>query len=104
MSDCRRARRRRRRSRAPRLATRWLLPERGEAPACPHRPCTPMDLKLNGRSCLVTGASSGIGRGIARVLSSEGVRLALAGRDAAALEALRQELAERGECDATVCI
>jgi len=63
-----------------------------------------MDLKLNGRTCLVTGASSGIGRGIARVLSSEGVRLALAGRDAAALEALRQELAGQGACDATVCI
>lgn len=54
-----------------------------------------MDLQLNGRTCLVTGASSGIGRGIARMLAGEGVHLALAGRDVDALGALRDELAER---------
>jgi 3-oxoacyl-[acyl-carrier protein] reductase len=62
-----------------------------------------MDLKLKGRTALITGASSGIGRGIARMLAAEGVRLALAGRDSAALETLRAELAAQG-CDATVCV
>jgi 3-oxoacyl-[acyl-carrier protein] reductase len=63
-----------------------------------------MNLDLNGRSCLITGAGSGIGRGIARVLAREGVRLALAGRDAEALEALRHELAGQGLGEATLCI
>jgi 3-oxoacyl-[acyl-carrier protein] reductase len=50
-----------------------------------------MDLKLNGRTALVTGASAGIGIGIAECLAREGVRLVLAGRNAKALE----EVAER---------
>ena len=36
-----------------------------------------MDLGLKGRTALVTGASIGIGRGIALALAAEGVRLAL---------------------------
>jgi 3-oxoacyl-[acyl-carrier protein] reductase len=63
-----------------------------------------MNLDLNGRSCLITGAGSGIGRGIARVLAREGVRLALAGRDAEALETLRGELAQQGLGEATLCL
>ena len=39
------------------------------------------------RSVLVTGASSGIGRGIALAYAAPGVRLALIGRDASRLEA-----------------
>ena len=39
-----------------------------------------------GRVCLVTGASRGIGAAVAAVLSGEGHRVALLGRDAAALE------------------
>lgn len=62
-----------------------------------------MDLKLNGRSCLITGATSGIGRGIARLLAGEGVRLALAGRNVSALAELRDELAAQGG-EVTVCI
>jgi 3-oxoacyl-[acyl-carrier protein] reductase len=41
-----------------------------------------MDLGLTGRTGLVTGASSGIGRGIALALAREGVRLALVARRA----------------------
>ena len=45
-----------------------------------------MDLAIAGRTALVTGASAGIGVGIATCLAREGVRLALAGRNAKALE------------------
>ena len=41
-----------------------------------------MDLQLNGKTALVTGASIGIGRGIALALGREGVRLALVARRA----------------------
>jgi 3-oxoacyl-[acyl-carrier protein] reductase len=54
-----------------------------------------MDLNLTGRTGLVTGASRGIGRGIALALAREGVRLALVARHA---ELLREVAAEiRGE-------
>ena len=39
-----------------------------------------MDLRLKDKTGLVTGASSGIGRGIALALGAEGVRLALVAR------------------------
>lgn len=39
-----------------------------------------MKLQLDGRTALVTGATSGIGRGIAVALAAEGVTLAIAGR------------------------
>ncbi|MEY2397111.1 MAG: 3-oxoacyl-[acyl-carrier protein] reductase [Actinomycetota bacterium] len=45
-----------------------------------------MDLGLGGRAAIVTGASRGIGRGIATALAAEGVRVLLCGRDAAALD------------------
>lgn len=41
-----------------------------------------MDLKLNGRRALVTGASKGLGRAIAAALAAEGARVAICGRDA----------------------
>lgn len=39
-----------------------------------------MDLQLNGKTALVTGASVGIGRGIAKALAAEGVRVAVSAR------------------------
>jgi len=50
-----------------------------------------MDLQLQGRTALVTGASVGIGRGIALALAGEGVRLALTARR---IDKLREVAAE----------
>jgi 3-oxoacyl-[acyl-carrier protein] reductase len=55
-----------------------------------------MDLQLKGRGALVTGASAGIGRAIARQLAREGVRLAVTGRRRAELESLAGEIAAEG--------
>lgn len=51
-----------------------------------------MGRDLSGKIALVTGASSGIGRAVARSLAVQGVHLALAGRSAERLEALASEL------------
>jgi 3-oxoacyl-[acyl-carrier protein] reductase len=51
-----------------------------------------MDLRLAGKSCLVTGASAGIGDGIARAMAREGVRLAILARRAERLEVLADEI------------
>jgi 3-oxoacyl-[acyl-carrier protein] reductase len=53
-----------------------------------------MDLHLEGRSAIVTGANKGIGRAIARALAQEGVNLALLARTAATLEAAAAEIRE----------
>src|SRR5437667_5833647 len=45
-----------------------------------------MNLELSGKIALVTGASRGIGRAIALALCAEGVRVAMCGRDATALD------------------
>ncbi|HEY8486035.1 MAG TPA: SDR family NAD(P)-dependent oxidoreductase, partial [Limnochordales bacterium] len=55
-----------------------------------------MDLELAGRVALVTGASAGIGRSVARVLAAEGVQLALTARRQALLEELASQLASQG--------
>jgi NAD(P)-dependent dehydrogenase (short-subunit alcohol dehydrogenase family) len=47
---------------------------------------------LRGRTALVTGASKGIGAAIARRVASEGLRVAIAGRDRSSLEVLAAEL------------
>lgn len=55
-----------------------------------------MDLQLAGRTCLVSGASSGIGAGIARGLAKEGVRVAITARRAEPLNRLADEISEQG--------
>jgi 3-oxoacyl-[acyl-carrier protein] reductase len=54
-----------------------------------------MDLGIRGRTALVTGASMGIGRGIASALAKEGVRLAVVARRENLLEELQAELGEK---------
>jgi 3-oxoacyl-[acyl-carrier protein] reductase len=61
-----------------------------------------MDLGLAGKTALVTGASAGIGRGIALALAAEGVRLAVTARRRERLESLEQECGAKLaiiECD-----
>lgn len=55
-----------------------------------------MDLQLAGRTALVTGASQGIGKAIARLLAKEGVRVAMAARRGALLTAYARELVDAG--------
>ena len=50
-----------------------------------------MDLGISGKTALVTGASAGIGRGIARALAAEGVKLAVTARRRDKLEDLARE-------------
>ena len=51
-----------------------------------------MDLQLSGKVALVTGASAGLGRAIARMLAAEGCRLAILARRRPLLEGLAAEL------------
>jgi 3-oxoacyl-[acyl-carrier protein] reductase len=55
-----------------------------------------MDLKLEGKRCLVTGASRGIGHGTAKVLAAEGCRIAVVARRANLLEELAAEIERAG--------
>lgn len=55
-----------------------------------------MDLQLTNRTCLVTGASRGIGRGIAKVLAAEGCRVAIVARRASLLNELADEIEAAG--------
>jgi 3-oxoacyl-[acyl-carrier protein] reductase len=55
-----------------------------------------MDLQLEGKTALVTGASMGIGRAIARGLAAEGVRVCVAARRKALLDELGREIVAAG--------
>lgn len=55
-----------------------------------------MDLQLQDKTALVTGASVGIGRGIARALAAEGVRLAITARRLDKLREVADEIVAAG--------
>lgn len=55
-----------------------------------------MDLNLQGRTCLVSGASSGIGAGIAKVLAAQGVKVVITARREELLLKLAAEILESG--------
>ncbi len=55
-----------------------------------------MDLKLKGKSVLVTGASKGIGKAIAEAFANEGARVALTARSKSELESLADAIKNRG--------
>jgi len=65
-----------------------------------------MDLQLKNKTALVTGASQGIGRAIAKALAAEGVTVCIAARRRKLLDVLAQEITAAGgtapaivECD-----
>jgi len=51
-----------------------------------------MDLKLEGKVALITGASRGLGAATANLLAAEGARLAISARDADTLEATAADI------------
>jgi 3-oxoacyl-[acyl-carrier protein] reductase len=59
---------------------------------------------ITGRVTIVTGASRGIGRGIARAFAAQGARVLVVARDGTAAEAVAQELtAQGGTASAYAC-
>ncbi len=56
----------------------------------------PMDLQLDGKRTLITGASAGIGRAAAHLFAAEGVALAVHGRRGSALGELADEIEATG--------
>src|SRR6187455_1638648 len=55
-----------------------------------------MDLYLKGKTAVVTGASQGMGRAIAKELAMEGVRVLATARSEKLLDTLREEIIEAG--------
>src|SRR3546814_16470657 len=64
-----------------------------------------MELGLNGRTVLITGASQGVGRETARMLAAEGCDLILVARSKRDLEAVRESILSEHQVAiaATVC-
>ncbi|HKL59871.1 MAG TPA: SDR family oxidoreductase [Sphaerochaeta sp.] len=55
---------------------------------------------LKGKVALITGASKGLGLGLAKIFAQEGAKVAVASRDVATLESLAQEIrGEGGVCE-----
>ena len=61
-----------------------------------------MDLQLRGKRALITGASKGIGFGVADTLASEGVDLVLAARTESQLETAAAQLREAHGVEVTI--
>ena len=61
-----------------------------------------MDLRLKGKSVLVTGASQGIGEGVARAFAEEGCHLHLVARSADRLAVIKSEIAASHSVKVTV--
>jgi NAD(P)-dependent dehydrogenase (short-subunit alcohol dehydrogenase family) len=55
-----------------------------------------MDLRLNGKSALVTGSTAGIGLAIAKRLAAEGASVAIVGRSQAKLDGAAEAVAHEG--------
>ena len=53
--------------------------------------------RLDGKTAIVTGASSGIGRAIAEKLGEAGAHVYLAGRTVSAMEASKKRIEQAGE-------
>lgn len=61
-------------------------------------------MEFRGRWVLVTGASSGLGEQMARILATEqGANLVLVARRQARLEALKQELEAKANVQVVLC-
>src|SRR6478609_1250784 len=66
-----------------------------------------MDLSLKDKVCVITGPAKGMGAEVTRAFAREGCRLALLGRDIAAVEPIAAELKQAGvavvvhRCDVT---
>lgn len=63
-----------------------------------------MDLKINNKTGVVTGASSGIGRAVAITLAGEGVRLAIAARRKDRLQEVASEIRANGGADPVIIV
>ena len=61
-----------------------------------------MDLKLGGKTVLITGASMGIGEHLAETFAREGVHLHLTARSSDKLEALKQRISANFDVDVTL--
>lgn len=55
-----------------------------------------MEINLNGRTAVITGASRGLGEAMAKALASAGAQIALVARDRARLERVRDEITATG--------
>ena len=60
-----------------------------------------MDLKLKGKTALITGGSEGIGKGIALTMAREGVDVAICARRKEPLEAAARSLRSLPTCART---
>jgi 3-oxoacyl-[acyl-carrier protein] reductase len=64
-----------------------------------HQSCeklAPVDLGLDGRTALVTGASKGLGRGIAAELVAEGAKVAICSRSRERIDEAAAAIGARG--------